>query len=59
MTNFEKIKSELTVEKVANFIATHFKSCYRCPLDRNGSCDHHKLCVVNLKEWLESEVEEE
>ena len=59
MTNFEKIKENMTVEKFAELFANPYglyglvaKECIDCPLDR--------ICAEpqKIKEWLESEVEE-
>lgn len=56
MTNFEKIMSEMTVEKVADFMTARFDLCKGCPLEASG-CDYHKLCKENIKEWLNKEAE--
>lgn len=56
MTNYEKIKSEMTVEEAAKVMAFWFNDCDGCPLEASG-CDYNKLCRENLKEWLEREAE--
>lgn len=56
MTNYEKIMSKMTVEELAEFMAVYFDGCNGCPLEIDGTCDYHKHCEDNLKEWLNKEA---
>lgn len=55
MTNYEKIMSELTVEKLAMKMDDYCEDCENCPVYR---CDIGKTCKNNIRKWLESEVSE-
>lgn len=56
MTNFEKIKSEMTVEELAIKMADYYELCDNCPVFK---CDYNKPCETNIKDWLKSEVDAE
>lgn len=54
MTNYEKIMSEMTVEKMTeHFRKVNFYRCTRCPVD---NCKNTKVCCTNFKEWLNKEA---
>ena len=56
MTNYEKMMSEMTVEKMAElFNKANCYKCKNCPVEK---CEFSKTCYENIKEWLESEVSE-
>jgi len=59
MTNFEKIK-EMSVEEIAEQIinATNLSDCNMCPAATVCENCRDKSCLEILKEWLESEAEE-
>ena len=58
-TNYERIKA-MSVDEMAEFFA-HHNSCKKCVIKK---CKIHKSyiiptnqCIWNLKQWLESEVQ--
>ena len=57
MTNYEKMMSEMTVEKMAEHL--NKVNCYRCKNCPVVKCEFPKTCYENIKEWLGSEAEEE
>ena len=56
MNNFEKFKKELTVERLADMIATAYcvVGCDFCTY-KSRPCPED--CEYGIKKWLESEVE--
>lgn len=55
MTNYEKMMSEITVEKMAEHL--NKVNCYRCKNCPVVKCDIGKTCKENIKKWLEREVD--
>lgn len=54
MTNYEKIMTEMTIEKMADDLyGAYFYQCTKCPV---FNCDFTKTCRENIREWLESEA---
>lgn len=53
MTNFEKIK-QMSVEEMIMLICHNYK-CRKCVQYHRQECDGY--CYNGIKEWLESEVE--
>lgn len=54
-TNYDRIKS-MSVEKMAEHLSDHW-SCVDCAFEKD--CDDNYIsCHKNIKQWLESEVEE-
>ena len=59
MTNYEKIK-QMSVEEFARWLAIEIGGeCYSCPAYDICTAGDGKTCESILKEWLESEVEED
>ena len=59
MNNFEKFKSELTVERLADILANTslcVVACDYCNYDRH-TCKCEVACEYGIKKYLESEVE--
>jgi 2-iminoacetate synthase ThiH len=56
MTNFEKFKADLTVERLADMLANTLceATCEYCNYDRH-TCE--AACEFGVKKFLESEVE--
>lgn len=64
MTNFEKIK-QMSVEEMARFLYW-LKNTYCdddfCKIGKSGQCfcfEDEKICLCGLKQWLESEADNE
>jgi len=59
MTNFEKWKSELTIEDLINNNAydTIALSCKNCPAYDNCTAGYG-VCINNFYQWAEQEVDE-
>lgn len=55
MTNYEKIK-QMSVEEMAECLGTK-TACDFCVTLDEDDCVNNK-CIDNIKDWLESEVEE-
>lgn len=55
MTNFEKIK-QMSVEEMVMLICYNYK-CRKCVQYHRQECDGY--CYNGIKEWLESEVQED
>ena len=57
MTNFEKFKADLTVERLAMLLEdSRFEDdCQYCIYYKHITCPNN--CVYGIKKWLESEVE--
>ena len=54
-TNYDRIKS-MSVEEMAEYLSDHW-SCVDCAFEKD--CDDNYIsCHKNIKQWLESEVEE-
>lgn len=57
MTNYEKIMSEMTIDKMADDIDTLNRLvCETCPVKE---CEFIKSCKEYIREWLESEADTE
>lgn len=57
MTNYEKIMSEMTVEKLAEMINEGIISCAYCDLREKELCGWD--CHTGIEEWLKQEAEDE
>jgi len=63
MTNFEKFKQDLTVERLADMLVDTCSevSCDYCAYDShsciNDIINRQEDCKYGIKKWLESEVE--
>lgn len=57
MTNYEKIMSEMTVEKLAEMINDGIISCEYCALREKNVCGWH--CNNGIELWLRQEAEDE
>ena len=62
MTNYEKIKS-MSFKKMVKFLYYFEMHCEMCPyVDEHGNCTDFSDsfdCIDALKEWLQSESEED
>lgn len=59
MTNFEKIKA-MSVEEMAELVNDKVDSeCSECPASDYCAASTFTYCYEIIKEWLESEVEED
>ena len=56
MTNFEKIKN-MTVGEMAEWLQDGINECNCCTYGLNLACSDN--CIYGIKQWLESEVQEE
>lgn len=57
MNNYERIKA-MSIEKMTDFLSLHF-SCEYC-VGGSDYCNYSiSKCEKSLKQWLESEVEDE
>lgn len=57
MTNYEKIMSEMTVEKLAEMINDGIISCEYCALKEKELCGWD--CHNGIEEWLKQEAKDE
>lgn len=64
MTNADKIRS-MTDDGLAMYLSIHF-DCYGCPFakiediwNETYCTGKHGSCVLNLRDWLKQEAEEE
>jgi hypothetical protein len=57
MTNYEKIMSEMTVEKLAEMINDGINACTYCALREKELCGGH--CHTGIELWLKQEVKDE
>jgi hypothetical protein len=56
MTNFEKLKNEMTVQKMAEYINAG-KSCSECPGSAKCGDMLDATCLQTITDWLEKEAE--
>lgn len=57
MTNYEKIMSEMTVEKLAGILSGVAYSCLTCAYREKKDCLFR--CIDGIEEWLKQEAEDE
>lgn len=57
MTNYEKTKNNMSIEKVAIFLASEIECCDYC-VSHSGDCKYNGRCIDGIKQWLNSEVNE-
>ena len=61
MTNFEKLKQELTIDEMAEIIdnGADETACQRCAYSKNGesvqACESHD-CIYGITTWLKRVV---
>ena len=55
MTNYEKIKN-MSVEEMAEWLQGGINECNCCSYRLSFGCPD--TCIYGIKQWLESEVEE-
>ncbi len=56
MTNYEKIMSEMTVEKLAEMIDAGITACAHCALREKELCGGH--CHDGIEKWLKQEAKD-
>lgn len=57
MTNYEKIMSEMTVEKLAEMINDGINACTYCAMREEKVCGWH--CNNGIELWLKQEAKED
>lgn len=57
MTNYERIMSEMTVEKLAEMINDGIISCEYCALREKELCEWN--CHTGIEQWLKQEEEKD
>ena len=59
MTNYEKIKN-MSIEEMENYCDARetYAPCYSCKYYKVGGRYNQEICELQIKEWLESEDEE-
>jgi hypothetical protein len=56
MTNFEKWKRDLTIEKMVEIFGGDV--CHECPVKYQG-CGKYDSCTEDILEWANKEIEED
>ena len=57
MTNYEKIMSEMTVEKLAEILGGVINPCLMCAYRDETRCGFR--CIYGSEEWMKQEAEDE